>query len=96
MPLDGSCSAVISAACHPPPGDDQASSKGVMWGACASDVDGEWIRTMELDNAPEGLRWTENGAAVRVGHCSFSSLAVEAPVESDLYAGLSSDAALHR
>ena len=39
IPLAGSCSAAISAACHPPLKDDRASRKAVMWGACGSDVD---------------------------------------------------------
>ena len=33
MPLAGSCSAAISAACHPPENDKDASSKPLMWGA---------------------------------------------------------------
>ena len=33
MPLVGSCSAAISAACHPPEGDMKASQKEVKWGA---------------------------------------------------------------
>ena len=33
IPLVGSCSAAISAACHPPKADVNASSKRVMWGA---------------------------------------------------------------
>lgn len=32
MPLARSCSAAISAACHPPEGDVDASSKELMWG----------------------------------------------------------------
>lgn len=32
MPLAVSCSAAISAACHPPPGDDDHALKPVMWG----------------------------------------------------------------
>ena len=32
MPFAGSCSAVISAACHPPKADVKASSKSVKWG----------------------------------------------------------------
>lgn len=96
MPLDASCSAVISAACHAPLGDDRASSKGVMWGACGSDVDGDWVRTMKLEKAPGELRMTEEGGSVRVGHCSFTSFAVEEPIEGELYAGLSSDVAMQR
>ena len=33
MPLAGSCSAAISAACHRPKEDDDAAVKPVMWGA---------------------------------------------------------------
>ncbi|KAL6719469.1 hypothetical protein ACLMJK_003709 [Lecanora helva] len=33
MPLAGSCSAAISAACHRPDGDEDAERKKVMWGA---------------------------------------------------------------
>lgn len=35
IPLAGYCSAAISAACHPPKADDQASLKPVMWGVVA-------------------------------------------------------------
>ena len=35
MPLAGSCSAAISAACHPPKEDVDASLKRVMWGVVA-------------------------------------------------------------
>ncbi len=35
MPLAGSCSAAISAACHPPKADKDASVKRVMWGVVA-------------------------------------------------------------
>ncbi len=37
MPLVGSCSAAISAACHPPQGDLDASSRPVMWGVVAKE-----------------------------------------------------------
>jgi hypothetical protein len=33
IPLAGSCSAAISAACHPPPDDTDASLKPLQWGA---------------------------------------------------------------
>lgn len=41
MPLVGSCSAAISAACHPPEEDRNASQKAVMWGACERETS-EW------------------------------------------------------
>ncbi|KAM0794745.1 hypothetical protein BDR22DRAFT_826699 [Usnea florida] len=68
MPLAGSCSAAISAACHPPEADVNASLKRVMWGVVAEDsfqYEGE-----------------------SVGHCSFTSSKVEAPVVGKWYAGL--------
>ena len=37
MPLAGSCSAAISAACHPPTADVDASLKRVMWGVVAEE-----------------------------------------------------------
>ena len=37
LPLAGSCSAAISAACHPPEADVNASLKRVMWGVVAED-----------------------------------------------------------
>lgn len=67
MPLAGSCSAAISAACHPPETDVDASMKRVMWGV----VNKESFK--HLDES--------------VGHCSFTSFKVEAPIEGNLYAG---------
>lgn len=68
MSLAGSCSAAISAACHPPEDDVHASGEKVMWGV----VD-------------EGTSSDEKTPAI--GHCSFTSFEVSAPVEGQLYAG---------
>ena len=68
MPLAGSCSAAISAACHPPEADANASLKRVIWGVVA-----EEIFQYERES---------------VGHCSFTSSKVEAPVVGKWYAGL--------
>ena len=68
MPLAGSCSAAISAACHPPEADVNASLKRVMWGVVAEDS------------------FQHEGECV--GHCSFTSFKVGAPVVGKLYAGL--------
>ena len=65
MPLAGSCSAAISAACHPPETDVNASLKRVMWGVVAED-------SFQYEG--------EN-----VGHCSFTSSTVEAPVVGKWY-----------
>ena len=45
MPLAGSCSAAISAACHAPEGDEMASTRPVMWGVVggADDVDNNGV-----------------------------------------------------
>ncbi|KAF6232072.1 hypothetical protein HO173_009666 [Letharia columbiana] len=67
MPHAGSCSAVISAACHPPEADVDASSKRVMWGVVAK----------------ESFKYRGKS----VGHCSFTSLKVEAPIVGERYAG---------
>ena len=68
MPLAGSCSAAISAACHPPEADVNASLKRVMWGVVAEDC------------------FQYEGESV--GHCSFTSAKVAAPVVGKCYAGL--------
>ena len=39
MPLVGSCSLAISAACHRPPGDQDAAFKPVQWGAVKHETD---------------------------------------------------------
>jgi len=36
MPLVGSCSAAISAACHPPTADTEAALRAVKWGVVSS------------------------------------------------------------
>ena len=86
----GSCSAAISAACHPPLGDNRASGKAVMWGACGGEEDGDWGKDMsvvEVERLTGGD--VEVGGQgvdkVRVGHCSFTSFAVEEPVVGGLY-----------
>ena len=68
MPLADSCSAAISAACHPPEADVDASMKRIMWGVMAEDC------------------FQYEGESV--GHCSFTSFKVEAPVVGKRYAGL--------
>ena len=65
IPLAGSCSAAISAACHAPDEDVDAVEKPLLWGA--------------------GFGKEKDGA---VGHCSFTSLEAEMPVEGKDYSGL--------
>lgn len=67
MPLAGSCSAAISAACHPPEADVNPSTDTVMWGVVGYE--------------------TAKDSAQPVGHCSLTSVKVQAPVPGSLYAG---------
>ena len=67
IPLVGSCSAAISAACHPPESDVDAALKPILWGV--------------VDN--EGSEHSDEP----VGHCTFTSLSVDKPVQGNLYAG---------
>ncbi|KAL8889335.1 MAG: hypothetical protein Q9215_003364 [Flavoplaca cf. flavocitrina] len=78
IPLVGSCSAAISAACHPPQGDDKPSRKAVRWGSCGP--------TSTLDMT--GDNPTLSSGESEIGHCSLTSFDVEPPVEGALYAGL--------
>lgn len=77
IPLVGSCSAAISAACHPPPGDDRPSRKTIQWGVCD-----------QLRNAGRG-----QPQKAEVGHCSLTSFRIKQPVEGLRYAGLTELAA---
>ena len=94
MPLAGSCSAVISAACHPQPHDDRPSIKAVMWGAVKEDVSNTGEEEHSSIESPlpreEALRVGINRRRNQTiyGHCTFTSLPVEEPVAGDLYAGL--------
>lgn len=69
MPIAGTCSAAISAACHPPVGDGNAALKPVMWGEIA--------RISVADEDAGGRR----GYA----HCSFTSKDVNLPSLGRLY-----------
>ncbi len=74
MPIAGSCSAAISAACHPPPEDLNVSSKPVMWGvvakenieASATNIEHCSFTSFEVEG-PERGNWYS-------GHCSDQRL----------------------
>ncbi|KAM3417558.1 hypothetical protein BST61_g5795 [Cercospora zeina] len=54
--LTESCSAAISAACHPPTGDDDARFFPVQWGVVSTDKDGYEHCALSMDRwitAPE-------------------------------------------
>lgn len=71
IPLVGSCSAAISAACHPPQGDDKPSRKVVQWGSCGP------MSTLGMTGDDQTLSSGES----ETGHCSLTSFNVEPPVE---------------
>lgn len=71
MPLASSCSAAISACCHPPPKDTGASLKPVKWGEVidrpriSSRIEESSEHTSEDDHV--------EGTQVGYAHCSFTS-----------------------
>jgi hypothetical protein len=74
MPLAGSCSLAIAAACHPPVGDEKLHLTGVMWGAVGDEQD-------VPGNGPDGSRFDRG-----TGHCSFTSRKVSPIQEGRVYA----------
>ncbi|KAI4197238.1 MAG: hypothetical protein LQ350_006069 [Teloschistes chrysophthalmus] len=82
MPLVGSCSAAISAACHGPGGDGEASLGKVMWGVVAGERGADGVEGEEEDDGGKG----EGKGKGKVGHCCFTSREVTAPVVGRLYA----------
>ena len=75
MPLAGSCSAAISAACHQPWHDPDAAQMPVMWG-----VSDEGLK---VDFGAEA-----GGEKEGIGHCCFTSLSVGKVTVGKTYAGL--------
>jgi hypothetical protein len=78
MPLASSCSAAISAACHPPPGDSDASLKPVKWGV------------VQLDSGNDQNVWRSdtdgvNSQSSSYAHCTFTSKDVVTPSTARLY-----------
>jgi hypothetical protein len=71
MPMAGSCSAAISAACHKVDKDESLHLKKLMWGVVEGQ--GETIGTWKSGKG--------------FGHCSFSSALVAPPIPGRLYAG---------
>jgi hypothetical protein len=93
MPVAASCSAVISAACHPAAEDTNASVLPVQWGAvthgkrggdCLAEMSAD-LRVPSGGLDPDGSP-VERSAEDSVGHCTFSSLPVEEPIDGRLYA----------
>jgi hypothetical protein len=70
MPVAGSCSAAISAACHPVPYDETACLKPLQWGVVAGGKGGDGYEEDEEDEK---------------SHCSFSSGEVHTPKRGAMY-----------
>lgn len=94
MPLATSCSAVISAACHPLSSEGLAHQKVVQWGVCSRQA-GEASKddTQHFDHEDESFRAREplkravEDELAEIGHCSFTSMPVTSPLEGAFYAG---------
>ncbi|OSS51456.1 hypothetical protein B5807_04021 [Epicoccum nigrum] len=102
MPVAASCSAVISAACHPPAEDTEASVSAVQWGVVTHGQRGgncpaNMSATPDLplvDSSASVLPLKQSGSIHSepdkieepVGHCTFSSLPVDEPIAGHLYA----------
>jgi hypothetical protein len=77
IPLAGSCSAAISAVCHPPKNDTDTAALGQLaWGE--TDPPPDWVIDQSGDDDHEG-------------HCSFTSLDAVQPSSTKLYAKLISN-----
>ena len=85
MPLVGSCSAAISAACHQSEVD--AAELSLMWGVVEGE--GAIVREDGKIRAREGEDGQEQGqgGGQVVLHCCFSNLPVSRPEEGRMYAG---------
>ena len=95
MPLAGNCSLAISAACHPPVGDENAALKPIMWGEVSFYAADDGERTLMAETAQlkseETKKSTEEEILVSrnmdsaITHCSFTSMDVVEPVSSRRY-----------
>ncbi|PLN76236.1 hypothetical protein BDW42DRAFT_188808 [Aspergillus taichungensis] len=77
MPVASSCSAAISAACHPPPGDTDASLKPVKWG----EIIKTQAQSKDIDHRPTDEPSNDERlfADTDYPHCSFTSREVMKP-----------------
>ena len=95
MPLAASCSAAISAACHATQDDSEAHLKAVRWGVVCNrrnEETGDCAQQSNNRNAYNGglkaRRLSEESIEAEFGHCSFTSMPVESPIEGQSYAGI--------
>jgi hypothetical protein len=95
MPLAGSCSLAISAACHPPIGDENAALKPVMWGEVSLFTVDDAKRNLMTGATQPGSKEINKSAEEEIlvswdidsviSHCSFTSMDVVEPVSSRRY-----------
>lgn len=82
MPLASSCSAAISAACHPLEWDRDAALKPVMWGEVTSLQEDSESSSSNVEGDESERHW-ETGT--EYPHCTFSSGEVTTPDKNTQY-----------
>ncbi|KAH7070508.1 hypothetical protein BKA63DRAFT_78380 [Paraphoma chrysanthemicola] len=92
LPRGGSCSAIISAACHGPAGDTEAALKPVKWGEIdATQSSGLLPRNDHMQESNEAKHAQGTGIDIELtelagrGHCCFTTYDVTAPVQGREY-----------
>jgi hypothetical protein len=94
LPQGGSCSAIISAACHGPTGDTGAALKPVKWGEIEVAETDDLIAPEYISSyIPEERGLLVNGPEMNVqevefnwtGHCCFTTYDVNTPVAGKYY-----------
>ncbi|KAJ0424724.1 hypothetical protein BJY00DRAFT_309141 [Aspergillus carlsbadensis] len=84
MPLAAYCSAAISASCHPPEDDTEASLKPVMWGEVLGSRSRE--HTDGSDGSDRGAGAGAGDGGSEFAHCTFTSKEVIPPRLARFYA----------
>ena len=80
MPLAGRYSIFIASACYPPAAGVGASTVPVQWGVIKRDVE-----RAPFDLQPTSEHEYEHLEQDGVGHCSFTSFDVTAPIPGNKY-----------
>ena len=71
MPLASSCSAALSASCHPPPEEEEVSLKPVKWG----EIINRSRISSRIEDGSEHISENDpaEGTQIEYAHCSFTS-----------------------
>ncbi|KAH7082209.1 hypothetical protein FB567DRAFT_630623 [Paraphoma chrysanthemicola] len=92
LPRGGTCSAIISAACHGPAGDTEAAFKPFKWGEIdAAQSSGLLPRKGHIQDINEAKHAQSTGVDIELtelaglGHCCFTTYDVTAPVQGREY-----------